>query len=105
MGSTFHLPVLFAEAETLIEQCRRQKVRLVVAAGGGQQVYCSFDWTRPAVLVMGNEGQGVSAPLRSAAENSVSIPIVGSAESLNVAAAGAVLLFEAARQRGFMLSD
>lgn len=101
MGSTFHLPVFSAGTDGLVAQCRRQGVRLVVAAGDGQQLYCEYDWTRPVALVLGNEGQGVGEAFKTAADSSVRIPLVGRAESLNVAAAGAVLLYEAARQRGF----
>lgn len=54
------------------------------------------DMTRPLTLVLGNEAHGLTA---EALDELVSIPMDGSAESLNVSAAGAILLFEAARQR------
>lgn len=105
MGSVFHLPVLSASAQEVVDACRRGPVRLLTASGGGADVYCDVDWKRPTVLVLGNEGQGVGPVLSKQASGSVRIPIAGRAESLNVAAAGAVILFEAARQRGFLLSD
>jgi len=105
MGSLFHLPVLSADAQEVVTACRRGSVRLLTASGGGADVYCDVDWKRPTVLVLGNEGQGVGPVLSKQASGSVRIPIAGGAESLNVAAAGAVILFEAARQRGFLLSD
>jgi TrmH family RNA methyltransferase len=50
-------------------------------------------------LLIGSEGQGVSKRLLALADASVTIPLAGGSESLNAAAATAVVLFEAARQR------
>jgi TrmH family RNA methyltransferase len=50
-----------------------------------------------AALVMGNEGAGISAETRARANRVVGIPLRGRAESLNVAAAGAILLYELLR--------
>jgi TrmH family RNA methyltransferase len=55
--------------------------------------------TGPLALAIGNEGAGVSAPLLACADFTVTIPMPGGMESLNAAAAAAVLLFEAVRQR------
>ncbi len=55
-------------------------------------------------LLFGNEGAGLSAALRDAAHHQISIPMPGKAESLNVAAAAAVCLFERVRQRGAPVS-
>ena len=49
--------------------------------------------------MVGNEARGVNAPLLSVLDGTVTIPMAGSAESLNVAMATTVLCFEAARQR------
>lgn len=105
MGSVFHLDVLSVRAQDVVDACRRGPVRLLTASGVGADVYCDVDWKKPTFLVLGNEGQGVGPVLSKQASGSVQIPIAGGAESLNVAAAGAVILFEAARQRGFLLSD
>jgi TrmH family RNA methyltransferase len=57
------------------------------------------DLTDPVAWVFGNEGAGVSAGLLERARMRVAIPMPGAAESINVAAAGAVCMFEAVRQR------
>ncbi|MCC6477464.1 23S rRNA (guanosine(2251)-2'-O)-methyltransferase RlmB, partial [bacterium] len=74
----------------------------VAAAQGGNQAvgYSALDWKRPTVLIMGSEGRGVSELLLKRAEMQVQIPMYAALDSLNVGAATAVLLFEAARQRG-----
>ena len=59
----------------------------------------SVDLRGEVALLFGNEGAGLSAGLREAAQSQISIPMPGKAESLNVAAAAAVCLFERVRQR------
>jgi TrmH family RNA methyltransferase len=71
---------------------------LALAAGDGHSLY-SADLTGRVALVFGNEGAGISSALRSAAQAILHIPMPGNAESLNVAAAAAVCLFERVRQQ------
>jgi TrmH family RNA methyltransferase len=59
----------------------------------------ALDLTGPLAWVFGNEGQGVHADVAATARQRVRIPMPGAAESLNVAAAAAVCLFESVRQR------
>lgn len=99
MGSAFRVPVHRMNAEQLVSWCDEHHWQLVAAAGGGSVRHTKLDFTQPMVLVLGNEGNGVSPPLLAASNQRVSIPLHGQVESLNVAAAAAVLLFEAARQR------
>jgi len=57
------------------------------------------DFTKPTAIVMGNEHRGISDEVIQLADNTVYIPMMGMAESLNVSVASAVCLFEAFRQR------
>jgi 23S rRNA (guanosine2251-2'-O)-methyltransferase len=59
----------------------------------------SVDWSGRAVLVLGGEGKGIRPRVASVCDALVAIPQAGRVGSLNVAAATAVLLFEALRQR------
>ena len=61
--------------------------------------YLEVDWTRPTALVMGNEQRGCSPEILELADEQVSIPMLGFAQSFNVSVAAAVILAEAARQR------
>ena len=61
--------------------------------------YHQVDLTAPTALVLGNEASGLPAPVASAVDGWVTIPMAGRSESLNVGMAAAVLCFEAARQR------
>lgn len=67
-------------------------------AGAPETIY-STDLTGPIALVLGNESWGVSDAERSLLDRALSIPMPGDVESLNVAVAGSVILFEALRQR------
>ncbi len=71
---------------------------LYLADMGGTRSYDHVDWTQPSALVVGGEANGASKQARETA-TIVNIPMLGSAESLNAGIAGAVILFEAARQR------
>ena len=71
---------------------------LYVACAHGRILYDDVDWSRPSALVVGSEARGASSQIRARA-TSIAIPMTAATESLNVAAAAAVILFEAARQR------
>ena len=57
------------------------------------------DFARPAVLILGNEKHGLSAKLREMCDLTFAIPMTGVVDSLNLAAAATVALYEAGRQR------
>lgn len=72
---------------------------IATVARGGTSLY-ELDLAGPLIWLVGNEGAGLSADLVAAADVRATIPLAGGTESLNVAAATAVCLFEASRQRG-----
>lgn len=71
---------------------------IATVARGGANLY-EIDLTGPIIWLVGNEGAGLSPELAAAARIRATIPLAGGTESLNVAAATAVCLFEAGRQR------
>jgi TrmH family RNA methyltransferase len=71
---------------------------IATVARGGKSLY-EMDLTGPILWLVGNEGAGLSAELVAAAKLRATIPLAAGTESLNVAAATAVCLFEASRQR------
>lgn len=70
-------------------------------AAEGTQRYDQFDYTSPVALVVGAEGEGLRTITRRSCDALVRLPMLGHVASLNAAAAGAALLYEVARQRGF----
>jgi TrmH family RNA methyltransferase len=100
MGSAFRLPHLRrAGARETLLRLNERGVATVAAVASGGTPYDQADLARPVALVVGNEGAGLGDDLLSAVKARVSIPMRGRVESLNVAVAAGVLLFEAARQR------
>jgi TrmH family RNA methyltransferase len=100
MGSAFRLPMWSGPSYTeTIDWCRQQGVATVCADVEATTSYTEIDWTGPSALILGPESTGLTAEELEFADHRVSIPMKGMAESLNVAVAAGVLLFEAARQR------
>jgi TrmH family RNA methyltransferase len=100
MGSAFRLPIL-PEVSGLgtLETCRSRGLQTVVATGDAELPHYDYDWRQPTLLILGNEGRGASSAILHACDARVRIPLHAPVESLNVAAAGAAILFEAVRQR------
>lgn len=100
MGSAFRLPILpDVSGLGAIETCRSRGLQCVVATGEADLPHYDYDWRQPTMLILGNEGRGASEEVLKACDARVRIPLHAPVESLNVAAAGAAILFEAVRQR------
>ena len=74
-------------------------MRTVCADVHSSTSYDAVDWKKRSALIMGPESSGLTREEVERADAAVRIPMSGSAESLNVAVATGVLLYEAARQR------
>ena len=99
-GASNYLPI--CQVNSLAGACQRLRQGgfcLIASDAGGELEYSDVDFVRPCALLLGSEGKGVRPLLRERADVRVRIPIVGQVRSLNVAAAAAVLMFEAARQK------
>jgi TrmH family RNA methyltransferase len=97
-GAQFVLPMLLRA--DLVHWMQSEKMPVwALALGGGQKLF-ETDLVGPAGILIGNEGAGLSEEILQSATARVRIPMPGRVESLNAAAAAAVALFEAVRQRG-----
>jgi tRNA G18 (ribose-2'-O)-methylase SpoU len=92
MGAHFHHPAFHASWADVESFLRRASIPLWAADADGEPLPDHA----PArlALAVGNEGSGLSAPVRAAAERVVSLPIASTVESLNVAVATGILLHE-----------
>ena len=99
-GSVFHLPVVRGGSTALtVEHARGRAFRaLAMDARGDQDLYAA-DLTGPIAFVFGNEARGLPEDVLAMADVTVRVPHAGKAESLNLAAAATVCLFEWARRR------
>ena len=97
MGAHFHLNIV--EHCTFESVHSRLQVPLLATSSHAKQAVFDVPLNAPVGWVFGNEGAGVSEEWLSAVTTPVTIPQPGGMESLNVAAAAAICLFEAVRQR------
>jgi TrmH family RNA methyltransferase len=103
-GSLFHLPPLNLEShvpEDLAAQMQSQNIPIVIAVAREGQSCFRYRWPSRCALVLGHETRGVAPVWEETATARVTIPMLGRAESLNVAAAGAVLLYARQNQADF----
>jgi TrmH family RNA methyltransferase len=99
-GSVFRVPIAVEpDAGLAMQRVAALGVRLVGLASRSGTPWHHADLSGSLALVLGNEAHGLPEPVEVGIDEWVSIPMAGRVESLNVAAAGAVVLFEAARQR------
>lgn len=100
MGSLFHVPVVSGVAEDeFIAEAKDAGYELLVTSLEGADNLYKADLGGRIAFVMGNEAGGVSASLLERADKRVFIPMAGRAESLNVAMAAGIVMFEALRRR------
>lgn len=82
----------------LLEQCHQEGIQVVATSSHAQETYWEVDFNRPTLILMGNEGAGLSPDLQAQAHRVVMIPQKIGVESLNVSIATALMLYEAKRQ-------
>ncbi len=82
-----------------LEQLKQQNIWCVGLDERGTLDYDAFDWTSNCAVVLGREGAGLHELIRKSCDHLLRIPMAGKVASLNVSVAGAVVLYEAARQR------
>jgi TrmH family RNA methyltransferase len=99
-GSLFHVPVsVGGEPMDVLDRIGSWGVRRLGTVARGGQDYTEAHVAGPVALVLGNEAHGLPSAAAECLDGTVTIPMVGRSESLNVGMAAAVLCFEVARQR------
>jgi TrmH family RNA methyltransferase len=100
MGSIYRIPFLVAEdfGQAILEG-KRRGVRFYAAHLKGSVCYDKPDYRHATGFLIGNEGNGLTPETASLADAYIRIPMEGKVESLNAAAAAAILMYEANRQR------
>ena len=99
VGEWFRVPMATnQDLSQLIAQHQQQGIQVIATDSQANQSYWTIDFTRPSLILLGNEGAGLSEKLISMADQQVTIPLMNEVESLNVAVAAALILYEARRQ-------
>jgi RNA methyltransferase, TrmH family len=105
-GAIIHLPV-FTEmsSDSLLQRLHGVGFRIVASERDGPVPIAQADLRGPVAILIGREASGLEESVMRLADARVAIPIRSGTDSLNAAAAGSVLLYEAARQRGFRFHE
>lgn len=99
-GAWFRLPMaVTSDLKAEISRCQHQGMQILGTLPNASLTYWEVDLRVPTLIVLGNEGAGLSEDLTNLASLQVRIPLSQGVESLNVAIAAALILYEAQRQR------
>jgi TrmH family RNA methyltransferase len=100
MGSSFRLPLWTgARFQEALDWCVEHRIHTVCADLRAERTHTEINWVRPSALILGAEATGLTTAEMLAADEAMRIPMREPVESLNVAVAAAIVLYEAARQR------
>ena len=99
LGAVFTVRVSCGSAKEVRRWLVNHTVKMVVATPGAQTPHWQVDYSGRVAIVLGSEKAGVSREWLKAPANLVRIPMAGQVDSLNLSASGAILLYEAVRQR------
>ena len=99
VGTFFTRPTWEASSQETIAWCRQHGIMTLAATPQAQQLYTEVDMTQPLAIVVGTEQYGLSEQWLDAADKQIKLPMFGQVNSLNVAIAASLLLYEAVRQR------
>ena len=100
MGSSFRLPVIARVSRgDALDALRRAGIRIIATVPRGGRAPAELDLQRPVAILLGAEGGGLAGDWLEGADERLTIPMHGAVESLNVAVAAALVLYEASKQR------
>jgi len=99
-GAVFNLPLcITSDPLGAIASAREYGLQIVGTSANAKASYLEQDYTRPTIVLAGNEHTGLSRDIKNACDALVAIPMMGKIHSLNIAASATVMLYEALRQR------
>ena len=99
VGTVFSLPIFRETTETTLAWLQQLDFQMLACRVDGKTDYRDVDWTGRSALILGSEAQGLTARWDTEQVQSVVLPMLGIADSLNVSTTGAILFYEALRQR------
>ena len=100
-GAIFSVPTAVCDNQSAMDYLRSRGVKILAATPHTDFKYTDVDLTQPVAVVVGAEQTGLTDFWMDQADLKVNIPMLGEIDSLNVASAATILLYEAARQRNF----
>ncbi|AFZ31965.1 tRNA/rRNA methyltransferase (SpoU) [Gloeocapsa sp. PCC 7428] len=105
-GQWFRLPIAISpDLRATVCKCQQAGMQVIATQADASLTYWEVNWQRPSLILLGNEGAGLSAELVAQSDLCVRIPQNAEVESLNVAIAAALMLYEAQRQKMFSTAE
>ncbi|EJT6163920.1 RNA methyltransferase [Clostridium perfringens] len=98
MGSIFYIPIVEDDSLNFVKSLKKEGYKLVVSSLQGKNNFFEENLQGKVMIAVGNEGNGVSDEVYDIADIKVKIPMPGEAESLNVAVATSIMIYEKIRQ-------
>lgn len=98
MGSIFYIPIVEDDSLDFVKSLKKEGYKLVVSSLQGKNNFFEENLQGKVMIAVGNEGNGVSEEVYDIADIKVKIPMPGEAESLNVAVATSIMIYEKIRQ-------
>lgn len=102
MGSIFKIPVLLDSDLSLVQKLRDSGFKLVASSLDCDKNFYDIDLKEKVIISVGNEGNGISEEIYNLCDLKIKIPMPGGAESLNVAVAASIMMYEVVRQKNNM---
>lgn len=102
MGAVFQIPVIHSDnlEETLTTLKQKYRIKIIASHPHEQSSIHSSNLSGNICIILGNEGEGISNKILNVCDECITIPMMKDTDSLNVASASAVLLYEVRKQRG-----
>ena len=98
-GTLFTVPVVEGSSSEVISWLKEHQIKILAAMPQAEAIYTNVDMKQPVAIALGTEQLGLSDAFKNEADLQVRIPMLGKADSLNVAMATTLILYEAVRQR------
>ena len=99
LGTVFSLPSAVSPADDIIAWLKKNNIGIIATTPLGKLSYAEVDLTGPSAIIVGSEDKGLGEKWINACDLEVMLPMLGTADSLNVSAAASIVLYEALRQR------
>lgn len=94
MGSVFTVPLVKSDSAKFLDWAKTNSLPIIGTSDKAQQSCFTFDYPDPCLILMGSEREGLPTTLISAAADMVSIPMGGTADSLNISVATGIILYQ-----------
>ncbi len=99
IGTLFTVPIFVTESKKILNFIKENKIAIISTTPTSKTIYTDINLNKPIAIVFGTEQLGLSRIWMENSDTLIKIPMLGKADSLNVAAAATILLYETVRQR------